>query len=214
MPPLPSPPLLLITDRQQARQPLCDVIAAACAGGIRWVSVREKDLPAGKQVALCREITAAASHAVVTLHGDAALALEAGCRGVHLPSGASAARARAILGPQALIGQSIHGMAELAAVEAAHLDYVVAAPAFLTLSKPGYGPALGAAGLARLKAAAAVPLIALGGIDRETLTECRSAGVDGVAIMGGVMRAPDPAEEARALLAAWEAAGLPSVTRD
>ena len=41
---LPDPPLLLVTDRQQARRPLADVVRAALAAGCRWVSVREKDL--------------------------------------------------------------------------------------------------------------------------------------------------------------------------
>ena len=41
---VPDPPLLVITDRRQARAPLADVVAAALAAGCRWVSMREKDL--------------------------------------------------------------------------------------------------------------------------------------------------------------------------
>jgi thiamine-phosphate pyrophosphorylase len=40
---LPDPPLLLITDRRQARHPLAEVVTAALKAGCRWVSVREKD---------------------------------------------------------------------------------------------------------------------------------------------------------------------------
>ena len=49
---LPDPPLLLITDRHQARLPLVDVVRAALAAGCRWVSIREKDLSEKDQIAL------------------------------------------------------------------------------------------------------------------------------------------------------------------
>jgi thiamine-phosphate pyrophosphorylase len=41
---LPEPPLLVITDRRQARAPLEDVAAAVFAAGGRWLLLREKDL--------------------------------------------------------------------------------------------------------------------------------------------------------------------------
>src|SRR4029079_12423026 len=53
---LPDPPLLLVTDRKQARQPLVAVVAAALAAGCRWVSVREKDLPEDEQLDLVRTL--------------------------------------------------------------------------------------------------------------------------------------------------------------
>jgi thiamine-phosphate pyrophosphorylase len=53
---LPDPPLLLITDRQQALLPLADVVRAALATGCRWVSMREKDLSEVDQVALARTL--------------------------------------------------------------------------------------------------------------------------------------------------------------
>lgn len=210
---LPSPPVLLISDRAQARGTLAEVVLAACRGGVRWISVREKDLDPQAQIALAGEIRRATAGfgARVTLHGTAQLARDAGCDGVHLAAGAAPEEARALLGPDALIGQSIHGAAEAAAADPALVDYVIAGPAFETASKPGYGPALRGDGLARLKAICRVPLIALGGIDRRSLGECRAAGVDGVAVMGGVMRAPDPEAEARALVAAWT--GEPGLTR-
>lgn len=215
MTPLPVPSLLLITDRRQAKRPLAEVVAAACEGGLRWISVREKDLSPDAQVALCRDLGAIARRfgARLSLHGNAGVAGKAGCDGVHLAAGLSAQEARDRLGPSALIGQSIHDAAEAAAADPALLDYVIAGPAFETASKPGYGPALRGDGLARLKAISRVPLLALGGIDLQTLAECRHAGVDGVAVMGGVMRAHDPREEARALVEAWRAAGV-GLTRD
>jgi thiamine-phosphate pyrophosphorylase len=198
---LPDPPLLLVTDRSQARRPLVDMVGAACAAGCRWISVREKDLAAADQVAMARTLLPIARlyRAVLTLHGDAGTAHAAGVDGVHLPSGGDPGQARGLLGEAALIGISVHGPAELADVGV--VDYVVAGPAHATASKPGYGPALGASGIAALVQAAAVPVIAIGGVDADNLPALRQAGAAGVAVMGGIMRAADPAEEVRALLA-------------
>ena len=83
---LPNPPLLLVTDRTQARLPLEEIVERACAGGCRWVSLREKDLPAAAQVPLARKLKPIARRfgARLTLHGDAALAMELGCGAVLL----------------------------------------------------------------------------------------------------------------------------------
>jgi len=194
---LPDPPLLLITDRAQARSPLADVIAQAGAGGCRWISVREKDLPPDAQIALAQELAPIARRfgATLTIHGDAALAQAAGLEGVHLPAGADAMAARAALGAGALIGRSIHSLGEVAALDPAALDYAIAGPAFATASKPGYGPALGREGLATLCHVSRVPVMAIGGIAPGNAREILPAGIAGIAVMGGVMRAPDPRRE-------------------
>ncbi len=49
-------PLLLVTDRAQARRPLAEVVAAALTGGCRWVSLREKNLPEDEQMVLARAL--------------------------------------------------------------------------------------------------------------------------------------------------------------
>ncbi|GAA0970329.1 Thiamine-phosphate synthase [Nocardioides aquaticus] len=57
--------------------------------------------------------------------------------------------------------------------------------------------------MARLApAAAGVPVYALGGIDATNAADFRTAGADGVAVMGAVMRADDPAAVVEQLLGA------------
>ncbi|MCG5234746.1 thiamine phosphate synthase [Xanthobacter oligotrophicus] len=202
---LPEPPLLLITARALARRDLAQVAVEACAGGCRWISLREKDLPAVEQIALFAHLREA-THAFrprLTLHGPAELARAAGADGVHLSGGGHAGDARALLGPDALVGLSIHTLAEAESADRASLDYITASPVFLTASKPGYGPALGMAGLAAFAAASPVPVIALAGIAPANARSCRDAGAAGLAVMGSVMGAEDPAAEFSALLAAW-----------
>jgi len=200
---LPNPPLLLVTDRRQARRSICEIVAAACVAGCRWVSLREKDLPPDEQVVLARSLLPIMRRhgARLTLHGEASLAKLAGVDGVHLPSGADAASARALLGAGRLVGVSIHTVTDAEAIDPAAADYALAGPAFETVSKPGYGPEIGRKGLAAIAQAAPVPVLAIGGINTTRVGEVMAAGCGGVAVMGGLMRAADPAQEAAALIA-------------
>jgi thiamine-phosphate pyrophosphorylase len=200
---LPDPPLLLVTDRRQARRPLKDVVADALKAGCRWVSLREKDLPQDEQILLARTLAplVRAQGAKLTLHGEAELAKLAGTDGVHLSAGVDPVRARALIGPGKLIGVSIHTVTEAEAIDPAVVDYAVAGPAFETASKPGYGPEIGRKGLLEIARAAGVPVLAIGGINSARVGELVAAGAAGIAAMGGVMRAADPAQEVKALIA-------------
>jgi thiamine-phosphate pyrophosphorylase len=200
---IPDPPLLLVTDRRQARRPLVEVVAAALAAGCRWVSLREKDLAEDDQIALARTLLPMTRRhgARLTVHGDAALAKTCGADGVHLPSGSDPAAARALLGPGKLIGVSIHTVTEAEVLDPAVIDYAIAGPAFETASKPGYGPEIGRKGLAEIARASRVPILAIGGLNAVRAAEVMASGPVGIAVMGGVMRASDPGQEMRALIA-------------
>ena len=90
---------------------------------------------------------------------------------------------------------SIHTVTEAEAIDPACVDYALAGPAFETASKPGYGPEIGRKGFAEIARAARVPVLAIGGINAARVGELLAAGAAGVAVMGGVMRAADPAQE-------------------
>jgi thiamine-phosphate pyrophosphorylase len=204
---LPNPPLLIISDRSQTQRPLVEVAAAAFAGGCRWLSLREKDLPAAERRKLLAELVALGRRcdALVMAHDDSDAVIATGAGGVHLPAGSDPRAARARL-PTGLIGASAHSAAEAVALIAAGADYVTMSPVFLTESKPGYGPALGLVGLAATVDAAKGPVIALAGINPGNARSCLEAGAAGVAVMGEVMRAADIAATVRALVEAVAAA--------
>ena len=200
---LPDPPLLLVTDRHQARLPLTEVVRAALAAGCRWVSVREKDLSEDDQVALLLTLLPIARRygACLTLHGHASLAKACGVDGVHLPAGTDPTAGRATLGPDKLVGVSLHTVTEAESIDPSAVDYAIAGPAFETPSKPGYGPEIGRKGLSEIARAAPVPVLAIGGLNATRAAEVMAAGPLGIAVMGGVMHAADPGQEVRALLA-------------
>jgi thiamine-phosphate pyrophosphorylase len=204
---LPHPPLLLVTDRRQARRPLPEVVGAALAAGCRWVSLREKDLPEDDQIALARMLLPMTRRhgARLTVHGEAALAQLCGADGVHLSAGSDPAAARALLGAGKLVGVSIHTIPEAEAIDPATVDYCVAGPAFETASKPGYGPEIGRKGLAEIARAAHVPVIAIGGLNVVRAAEVLAAGPAGIAVMGSVMRATNPGREVESLVRVFTA---------
>src|SRR5579864_8838368 len=160
---LPDPPLLVISDRSQARRPLIEIAEAAFSAGCRWFSLREKDLPAAERRRLLRALAALGRRyeATVMLHEDVDAAVAAGAGGVHLPGGGDPAAARRRL-PSGLIGVSAHSPEEAAAQLRAGADYATLSPIFLTQSKPGYGPAVGLAALEEAARLAPGPVVALG----------------------------------------------------
>ena len=189
---------MLLTDRRMARRALVDVVARAVSGGVRWVVLREKDLPRAERHALAahqRAIQAQAGGTQIvagphTHDGDA----------VHLPAA----------GPYpppavGLVGRSCHDTAELARLTTEH--YATLSPVYETKTKPGYGPALRPDGLSELAKASPIPVLALGGIETPAqVRESVEAGATGVAVLGAIMRANDPRETATTLGRAFQEA--------
>ena len=200
---LPQPPLLVISDRSQSGRPLPEIAEAAFAGGCRWFSLREKDLPAVERRALLAGLVALGRRygATIMAHDDIDAVEAVGAAGVHLPGGGDPGAARQRL-PHGLIGVSTHSVGEAAAQLRAGADYVTLSPIFVTDSKPGYGPALGLEALAAAARSARGPIIALAGIGPENAAACLAAGARGIAVMGEIMRAADPEAMVRRLLAA------------
>jgi thiamine-phosphate pyrophosphorylase len=200
---LPEPPLLVISDRFEARRPLMEIAEAAFRGGCRWFSLREKNLLPAERRDLLRALVLLGHPfgATVTAHEDIAAVVAAEAGGVHLPGGGNPAAARRRL-PRGLIGVSAHTPEETAAQLRAGADYVTLSPIFLSASKPGYGPAVGLDALAIAARLSVGPIIALGGIGAANAASCLAAGASGIAVMGEVMRATDPEATVRRLIAA------------
>jgi len=201
---LPRPPVLVITDRRQTGRPLEDFAAAVFSGGCRWLSIREKDLPAAERLALTERLVrlAARWQASVTVHDDLAAAALAG--GVHLPRGGDVAAARAALGARALIGVSAHDLGEAEAAAATGADYITLSPIFPSISKPGHGAEPSLAALRVVSQAMALPVLALGGVTADKVRACLHAGAAGIAVIGAVAQAEDPARAVGALISAFQ----------
>jgi len=208
--------LCLVTDRRAARGPLEAIVAAAVGAGVDRVQVREREMEGRELLEHVEAIARAARGAdpevelVVNRRLDVALAAgpgapgaagdpELGVDGVHLGFDAPPAEAaRRLLGPDALLGASLHDPDELTPELAALLSYAHLAPIHDPLSKAAERPPLGLEPLRRA-AAAGLPILAQGGIDASCAAACVDAGAAGVAVSGAVLGAEDPARAAAAL---------------
>jgi thiamine-phosphate pyrophosphorylase len=191
--------LLVLTDRRlsaSAGRPLATTVAEAVAGGAPAVLYREKDLPEVTRRTLGEEVAEACAGIDLYVASDPNLAQALGARGLHLAAGDPWVEV------DLEVGRSCHDATELAEADDHGATYATVSPVFATDSKPGYGPPLGVCRLGELAQGAATPVLALGGITPERVEACREAGVAGVAVMGGVMAAADPAEVVHRLVEA------------
>jgi thiamine-phosphate pyrophosphorylase len=185
----------VLTDRRQlpTGRGLVETVARCAEAGATVVVLRELDLDEDRRRRLARSLT---THVrVVSAH----TALD-GAWGVHLasrqPPDAAGDRPH---------GRSCHDETQIAHAVGAGASWVTISPVAPTASKPGHGPALGTEGVRRAVVVAdGVPVLALGGVDAAQVPGLRDAGAHGVAVMGALMRADDPAVVVAGLLAALE----------
>jgi thiamine-phosphate pyrophosphorylase len=184
-----------------SRPDLPAFLDAVLGAGVDVVQLRDK--AAGRD-ALRRAAevvrAAAARHgALVVVNDDPALAVEVGADGVHVgQDDASPAEARAVVGPDRLVGLSTHSTAEVDAALAEPLDYLGVGPVHATPTKHGRS----GIGLAPVRHAAAVcdrPFFVTGGMAPDTAAPVLAAGAHGLVVVRALTEAADPAAVTRAL---------------
>jgi thiamine-phosphate pyrophosphorylase len=162
-------------------------VTESVAGGLRAASlgathllVRKPAATAAEQYAVLAELVARAGRPVL-LRSRVDLALAAGAAGVNLPEGdIKLPAARRLLGGDRLLGRSVHSAAAAAEAAEEGADFVLFGPVFETPTHPGRG--VGLNGLTEaVRAAGGLPVLAIGGIDRERGAACLTAGAAGYA---------------------------------
>ncbi len=180
-------------------------LPALLAAGPALLQLRSKADAAARRRQAERLLPLCAQAGVpLIINDDIALAARVGAAGVHLGQGDGApARARAALGPDALIGRTCHAALALlrqAAREGA--DYASMGALYPSATKP----AAPRASLPTLRAACAtgtLPICAIGGIQARHLAQVQAAGARLAAVSGAVWQAPDPARALAALVRSW-----------
>ncbi len=94
---------------------------------------------------------------------------------------------RSVIGDEALLGYSTHNADQMSKASSQPVDYVAFGPIFETSSKENPDPVAGLERLASARAQTAKPLVAIGGITRETAASVFAAGADSVAIIGDLL---------------------------
>ncbi len=163
------------------------------AAGVRFLQYRDKDSSDEavlERAALLRRIFPSSDSCLI-LNDRVLLVQASGFDGVHVgQDDLSPAEARALLGPEVLVGVSTHGDAQLRAAADRQADYVAIGPVFATSSKENPSPVVGLEGVRAARALTAKPLVAIGGITRMNCSAVVEAGADSVAVISDLLADP------------------------
>ena len=218
---LPCPCLCLVTDRKVGdERTLVERVGEAVAGGVDMVQLREKDLPGGQLLRLALAIKqAVAGRALVIINERIDVAVASLADGIQLGERAlPLAAARQIVGPQAFIGRSVHSREGALKAQAEGAHFLVVGTMYATRSHPEAAPS-GPALLRQIAQlpelhSAPLPLIGIGGITADNLSDVMQAGATGVAVIASILASPDPGQQAcklkLAMLDAWPGQLSPS----
>lgn len=207
-PTAPARGVYLITPDEPDTASLLARVAPLLAAGPTWLQYRNKTASAvlRREQALALQPLCAAHGVPLIINDDPALAREVGAAGVHLGgSDGDIGAARALLGPDAIIGASCYDQLDNARrAIAAGASYVAFGAFFPTTTKVTSSRAH--PDLLRQSAALGVPRVAIGGLTPDNVGPLIAAGADLVAVVSGVFAAPDPVATLRAYLARFQEA--------
>ena len=191
------------------RPDLAEFVDAVCRAGVDIVQLRDKHLTDRAlldRAAVARDAARRAG-ALFVLNDRPDLALACGADGVHVgQDDVPPAVARAIVGPDAVVGLSTHAPAELDASAAEPVDYVSAGPVVPTPTKAGR-PGTGLDYVRLAASRSAHPFFVTGGVDPDTLPGVLAAGATRVVVVRALTEAADPAAVARRLRALLDGTG-------
>src|SRR4051794_12920723 len=182
-------------------------VEPALRGGVDLVQLRDKDasddeiVSAGRSLRrLCRE-----QGALFLVNDRPDLALACDADGVHVgQDDTPVAAARAVVGPERIVGTSTHSPDQVDAAEASDADYYAVGPVFETPTKAGR-PATGWDLIAYAAGRATKPWFAIGGMDASTARAAAAAGASRVVVVRAIRDAADPEAAAQAVRGALDA---------
>jgi thiamine-phosphate pyrophosphorylase len=192
--------LYLVTDRGLAGgRPILEIVKAAVQGGVTCVQLREKDCSTldfiDQALTIKNFLKARGVPLIINDRVDVALAIEA--NGVHLGQTDMPLNiAQKIIGNSMIIGISAESLEDAVEAEKGGADYLGVSPIYATPTKTDTAPPLGLDGLRTIRAAVRLPLVGIGGLNRDNSAAVIENGGDGVAVVSAIVAAEDPAAAA------------------
>jgi thiamine-phosphate pyrophosphorylase len=200
----PDPVYPIIDPGNRPERSHIDLADAILAGGARLVQLRIKRGSTRRFVEIARAVKTLTDRyrAILIVNDRVDVAQLVGAGGVHLGQQDLSARdARLWLGPEKVIGVSTHNLAQAqTAIESGAADYLGFGPIFPTINKTNPDPVQGLDGLRCVREHCPLPLVAIGGITKDSLSKVLHAGADAIAVIGAIARQADPREATRDLL--------------
>ncbi len=186
--------LYAVTDRAWTGEKcLYDQVEEALKGGVTCVQLREKELDEEAFLQEAKHIQALCRRYGVPLIINDKVSVALGCKadGIHVgQEDMAAGDVRRLVGEDMILGVSVHTVEEAKAAASWGADYLGVGAVFPTLTKTD----VGRMPMDTLKAICSVveiPVVAIGGINQDTIMELAGSGVDGVALVSAIFSAPD-----------------------
>ncbi len=195
--------LYLVTDRRWlGTRKLVDVVRECLEGGVSFVQLREKDLPYENFLKLARELKELCGEYRVpfVINDNVKLAKELDTDGVHIGQDDMAyEEARKILGPGKIIGVSCGNLAEAIKAKDQGADYIGVGSIFPTRSKED-AEYVTREVLEEIGSRLDIPIVGIGGINKDNLLDLKGLRLDGVSIISGILAQEDVKKSSRELL--------------
>ena len=203
-----SPALLrlyAVSDRSLLKNgmTLTDVLPLLFENGVTCFQLREKELSEQLFLSEAQEIKKLCRRYNIPLiiNDNVAIAKQVDADGVHIgTSDMQLTCAREILGPNAIIGASVHNVTEALAAQTAGADYLCCGAVFGSTTKK-HASALPFSELCAICRAVLIPVVAIGGIHTDNLPQLSGSGIAGPAVIRALFAQPDPGAAARKLRA-------------
>ena len=186
--------LYLVTDRDlMSTDTLVEAVEAACAGGVTLVQLREKHVTREEYETIARDVKRIcdAYDVPLIINDSPEIAVAVGAAGVHVgQEDLEASRVRDIVGPDAIVGVSAASVAEAQAAQAAGADYLGVGAITPTATKPEAG-VLTIEELREIVDSVDIPVVAIGGVNAQTIPSLAGLGLAGYSIVSAIIAAPD-----------------------
>ncbi len=194
--------LYLIADRQLIdKRDILRLVFEAIEGGVDTVQLRDKESATKEFIVIARKLRALTrSKSIRFIINDRVdIAMAVNSDGVHLgQDDLSLPAARKMLGDDKIIGISTHNLIQALDAEKQGADYVAIGPIFKTTTKNAGRP-VGPEMIRTIKEKVRLPLVAIGGLNKDNIEDAAKAGADCFAVASAVIRAQDTREAVRKL---------------
>ena len=199
--------LYLCTDRAlMSTETIEESVALAIAGGCTVVQLREKDLSSRDFYHLALRVKAVtdSTHTPLIINDRVDIALAVDADGVHVgQSDLPAHVVRQIIGPHKLLGVSASNLEEATGAAADGADYLGVGAMFATATKTD-AALVSLSTLEKIRRAVKIPIVVIGGINRDTIPYIKGMGVDGIAVISAILSQEDITGAARELLTMFQ----------
>jgi thiamine-phosphate pyrophosphorylase len=194
------PRLYVILDAALITSSERDCALSLAEAGVRLLQYRNKSAPARQYLDSSRKFAELLLPQGVSffVNDRPDVAFLAGASGVHVgQDDLDVEQARRVVGSDRLVGVSTHNLEQFERAAANSADYIALGPIFSTSSKANPDPVVGLDLLRKMRQLTDKPVVAIGGITLERAASVIEAGADSVAVISGILSAPDPSQRAR-----------------